>query len=157
MRRNTFGGGNYPPGAANDPRAPYNQPDRSHEHEWEPTGADGPIFEDGAAIFFDECMYAEGEYDEGWHCEETRSFRCEIERITVVRNDAPDVTYLASEEDHHTKWGHIETVFEDALVGVEMESARFDVFEVLDVDPPNEYGDGFVRVRLGEYIVEYKQ
>jgi len=34
-----------------------------------------PIIEDGAAIFHEKCQYAEGEYGQGWKCEETRTYR----------------------------------------------------------------------------------
>ncbi|UBF21852.1 hypothetical protein HSTV-3_gp92 [Halorubrum virus HSTV-3] len=147
-------GWNYPPGAANDPRAPYNQPDHSHEHEWWDT--EGPIFEDGAAMFHEACGYAEGRYGEGWECEETRWFRCDVERVILLRDGEPDVAYLASEEDHHNEWGFIERLYEDALVAVEI--TDFEEIELLDVDPPNDYGDGYVRVRVGnKYEVVYKQ
>jgi hypothetical protein len=75
-------GGNYPPGAKNDPNAPYNQPDRSHEHRWEHDEQYvTPMIEDGAAIFHEECQYAEGRYGEGWQCEETRTYRFEYSTL----------------------------------------------------------------------------
>jgi hypothetical protein len=73
-------GWHYPPGAANDPNAPYNQPDHSHEHRWpsdEPGGDILPEIEDGAAIFYEECDYVEGRHREGWECEEYRKYRFE--------------------------------------------------------------------------------
>jgi hypothetical protein len=74
-------GWHYPPGAAKDPNAPYNQPDRSHEHEWRPGDMDNPVIEDGAAIFHERCQYAEGRYGDGWECEETRTYRFEYSTL----------------------------------------------------------------------------
>lgn len=149
-------GWNYPPGAANDPRAPYNQPDHSHEHEWEMDTLDTPEFEDGAAMFHEWCNYAEGRYGEGWECEEMRWWRCDVERVVKLRDGEPNISYLASEEDHYNEWRHIELVYEDALVSVEI--TDFEEIEILDCDPANEYGDGYVRVRVGDkYEVIYKQ
>lgn len=149
-------GSNYPPGtSAGDPRAPWNAPDHSHEHEWMPCEPDYPIFEDGAAIFIESCHYAEGRWGEGWECEEMRSLRCDVERVVLIREDKPDVAYLASEEDYHTKWEFIERLYEDALVAVEI--TDFEEIEILDCDPPNDYGDGYVRVAVGCYEVIYTQ
>ncbi|AAL54946.1 hypothetical protein HfxHF1_185 [Halophage HF1] len=148
---------NYPPGtSAGDPRAPWNAPDRSHDHEWRPCDPDYPILEDGAAIFLEACGYAEGRWGEGWECEETRQFRCDVERVVLLRDGKPDIAYLASEEDYHNEWGFIERLYEDALVSVEI--TDFEEIEILDCDPPNEYGDGYVRVRVGDkYEVVYEQ
>lgn len=80
MGRNPFSdSGNYPPGtSAGDPRAPWNAPDRSHEHRWRHEEEDViPEIEDGAAIFSEECQYAEGRYGDGWQCEEVRHYRFE--------------------------------------------------------------------------------
>ena len=88
-------GGNYPPGAKNDPRAPYNQPDRSHDHEWRPGDMDNPVIEDGAAIFHERCQYAEGRHGEGWECEETRTYRFEYSTLESPGGkewELPDIT-----------------------------------------------------------------
>jgi len=71
----------YPPGtSAGDPRAPWNEP-RAHEHEFEPRQDRSPIIEDGAAIFHEECQYAEGRYGGGRQCEETRTYRFEYSTL----------------------------------------------------------------------------
>jgi len=88
-------GSNYPPGAKNDPRAPYNQPDQSHEHEWRPCDRDTPVIEDGTAIFHEQCEYAEGRYGEGWQCKETRTYRFEYDTLESpigVEFELPDIT-----------------------------------------------------------------
>jgi hypothetical protein len=146
-------GWNYPPGAANDPRAPYNQPDRSHDHIFE--DCEGPIFEDGAAMFYAVCEYAEGRYRKGWSCEEERWWRCDVERVVKLRDGKPNIAYLASEEDHHNEFRHIESVFEEVLIAVEM--GKDSSIHIEQVDPANEYGDGYVRVRIQDYVVIYKQ
>lgn len=72
----------YPPGAKHDRNAPYNQPDRSHEHRWRHEEERlNPVIEDGAAIFHEECQYAEGRYGEGWQCEKTRTYRFEYSTL----------------------------------------------------------------------------
>lgn len=135
-------------------RAGIDQP-HHHEHEWMPLEADYPIFEDGAAIFQEICNYAEGRYGEGWRCDKTRSHRCEVERIVKIRDNEPNVAYLASEEEPGERWSYFERIFEDALVILSM-AAKYEV-EILDLDPPNDYGDGYVRVRVLDYEVVYKQ
>lgn len=149
----------YPPGtSASDPRAPWNAPDRSHEHEWRPQDKENPIFEDGAAIFLDYCDYAEGRYGEGWSCEETRHLRCDVERVVVHRDDEPDVTYLASTEESADGWTYVHSLFEEAIVNVEVGTRNGNnELHFEHIDPANEYGDGYVEVSVGKYTVVYSQ
>jgi len=107
----------YPPGtSAGDPRAPWNEP-HAHEHEFRPLEK-APIIEDGAAIFHEECIYAEGRYGDGWECEETRTYRFEystlespdgetVELPTIAEwpSDMPDgrdERVITIEEEFHT-------------------------------------------------------
>jgi hypothetical protein len=96
-------GGNYPPGtSAGDPRAPWNAPDRSHDHEWRPGDMDNPVIEDGAAIFHEQCQYAEGRHGEGWECEETRTYRFEystLESPSGVEIELHDITEWEENDD----------------------------------------------------------
>jgi hypothetical protein len=115
---------------------------------------DNPIFEDGAAIFHERCDYSEGRWGEGWSCEETRSMRCDLERVVKIREGAPNVSYLASDEYPTERWNYVERIFEEVLIAV---CPYAEDGEIIDLDPPNEYGDGFVRVRLGNYEAVYKQ
>lgn len=98
---------NYPPGvSAGTPRAPWNEPDRSHHHEF----LDGEmVIEDGAAIFYEKCAY----HERGWECDETRTTRCDIDRVIKRRSDQPDVTYLESEWTEEID--HVCQLFEDVL------------------------------------------
>jgi len=102
----------YPPGAKNDPRAPYNQPDRSHEHEWVPGDMDNPVIEDGAAIFHERCQYAEGRHGEGWQCEETRTYRFEY---STLETPAGDEIYLPTIDN----WDDVHPVVEKRVIRVE--------------------------------------
>lgn len=155
MTRNKFGW-NLPPGAANDPNAPYNQPDHSHDHVWRAVEENSPVLEDGAVIFYDKCTYTEGRHGESWKCEETKTVRCDVDRVIKIQDDQPNIAYLASEEEPQERWTHFERVYEDALVAIEL--ADFEDVTFLTVDPPNEYPDGLVRVQVDEtYIVEYRQ
>lgn len=75
--------GNLPPGAANDPNAPWNQPDHSHEHEW--LAEDMDVEHDEYVYFHQSCSFAETYsvghserldetfYETGWECEATRT------------------------------------------------------------------------------------
>ena len=70
----------YPPGiSAGTAGAPWNEP-HAHEHEFRPF-EEPPVIEDGAAIFHQECIYAEGEYGQGYECEETRTYRFEYSTL----------------------------------------------------------------------------
>ena len=147
----------YPPGMSKRDfvKAGIDQP-HNHEHEWRLDDMENPMFEDGAAIFHEYCDYVEGRWGEGWSCEESRTLRCDVERVVLLREGKPNVAYLASEEDYHNEWGFIERLYEDALVAVEI--TDFEGIEILDCDPPNDYGDGYVRVRVGDkYEVVYEQ
>jgi len=130
-------GGNYPPGtSAGDPRAPWNAPDRSHEHRWRHEEQDViPEIEDGAAIFSEECQYAEGRYGDGWQCEETRTYRFEY-------------SWLETEDDQEIElhpiedWEKNDEAVREAVVAIEErynnEGPGGDV--TLDVDPDPKYG-----------------
>ena len=146
---------NYPPGtSAGDPRAPWNAPDHRHEHKF--YDVEGPIFEDGAAMFYARCQYVEGRWGEGWSCEESRWWRCDVERIVLHRDDAPDVAYLASTERPGEEWRHVERLFEEILIEVEQQF-RDGTLDVVDVYPADEYGDGHVVVQVWKYSVVYVQ
>ena len=148
----------YPPGMSSHDfvRAGIDQP-HHHEHEWRADSDDSMMFEDGAVIFTEYCGYSEGRWGEGYSCEETRILRCDVERVVVVRESKPNITYLASEEDHLNEWRYIEQLFEDALISVEQAAHSGGDFVLEQIDPANEYGDGYVRVAVDGYKVIYTQ
>ena len=133
----------YPPGtSAGDPRAPWNEP-HAHEHEFRPYQDQNPVIEDGAAIFSEECIYAEGEYGQGYSCEESRSWRMEVSWAEKKLDGEPNIIYLASEFDHFP------LVAERALIGVESGGG-----EVTNIDPDKDYGS--VTVETDEWRVRFK-
>lgn len=150
--------GNYPPGtSASDPRAPWNAPDHSHEHEWWSNRDDpNPTLEDSAAIFTDYCEYSEGRYRDEWSCEETRYLRCELDRVVLNRENAPDITYLNRDSD---SWNFIESVLEEAVLLVEEDAWNTDGINLNfhHIDPANKHGNGYVEVSIENYTVVYSQ
>jgi hypothetical protein len=87
---------NYPPGMSKRDfvRAGIDQP-HAHEHEFTSEGMDGPIIEDGAAIFREECWYAEGEYGQGWECEESRTYRFEYSTLESPDGEVVELPTIA--------------------------------------------------------------
>jgi hypothetical protein len=145
---------NYPPGMSGRDfvRAGIDQP-HYHEHEFFSDNTD-PIFEDGAAVFSESCDYVEGEYGQGYRCEESRWIECGLDRVVKIRNGAPNIDYLASEESPSMD-RHIERVLEKAIVTVET-GDDYSMF-IEKSDPPNDRGDGYVRVKIKDYILIYEQ
>jgi hypothetical protein len=126
-------GNNYPPGMSHRDfiRAGIIQPHR-HEHEWGTATRDSPIIEDGAAIFNQQCEYVEGQYGQGYQCEETRSVRFEYGDI-----ESPDDEYWQVPEI--TEWtGDGPDLPDDIaakVVTVEQEG------KIIGVDPHPELGE----------------
>jgi hypothetical protein len=131
----------YPPGtSAGDPRAPWNAPDRSHEHEWESREANiNPVIEDGAAIFTDECRYAEGQYGDGWQCEETRTYRFEYSELEWPDGEKQYV-YEISEWESNT------TAVQAKVIQIEEEFLNGGD-ATIDVDPDPECGSVIIEWR----------
>lgn len=147
---------NYPPGAANDPRAPYNEKDHSHEHEWVSDRLESPTLEDGAAIFIEECNYAEGQWGEGWSCDEVRQTRLDAKKITRIREGEPNVTYLVNEiDDRPNQFDYFLQLVEDVLWGVE--TADSSEVTVEDVYLDAHYEGSYVKVRFEEYEITYEE
>jgi len=89
----------YPPGtSAGDPRAPWNE-SHDHQHEFELL-EESPIIEDGAAIFREECIYAEGEYGQGYQCEEARTYRFEYSILESPDGETWNLPTIHEWEDH---------------------------------------------------------
>jgi hypothetical protein len=126
---------NYPPGMSGQDfvRAGIDQP-HHHEHEFEPS-EECPIFEDGAAIFYEHCIHSEGRYGEGW-----------LERIIRVRDNKPNVAYLPTDN-------LLDKIYEDALIPLECGTGESPI--ILGVMPSNKYG--VVRVQCRDYIMEYRK
>jgi len=149
---------NYPPGAENDPNAPYNQPDMSHTHEWEPCFDSWPHLEDGAAIFIEECVWekalsAEKGYEGGYivtnsiPCKETRKTRVEAKRaVHKPRSVSVAIPPLDKRDE-------ISPLAENALVSVERAYREGDVDLDKVVPDPN---SGHVVAETADYRVVYR-
>jgi hypothetical protein len=86
------------------PTNPPVEPDHSHEHWWESQEISlAPRMEDGAAIFLDECNYAEGRYGEGWECEETRQYRFEYSTLETPGGEVIDLPDINNWDDANEK------------------------------------------------------
>lgn len=128
-------GNYYPAGAANDPKAPYNERDHTHEHQWNEAGFDNPIIEDGAAIFHLQCTYAEGLHGEKWQCEKTRSYRFEYSTLTEEDGTVHELPTIG-------EWDDIDEEIEKKVIRIEAEmmcnGTNGDVS--MDVDPDPDRG-----------------
>lgn len=132
----------YPPGMGyrDKVRAGIIEP-HHHECEFRPIETD-PVIEDDAAIFITECSYVEGEYGQGFSCEETQSIRFDLAWVEKRRENRPNIRYLESELDHF--W----LVAEEALIEVESDAG-----EVTDVYPDPD--GGHVRVESENWVAKF--
>lgn len=161
----------YPPGAKNDPRAPYNQEDHTHEHRWRHEEERlQPVIEDGAAIFFEECTYVEGRWGQGWECEETRTYRFEYARLTVKSgmttaessSDSAeyDTLVMSDGEEYDVptidEWDTADPEVRDRVVEIEQAFHEHGPGDDVsfDVDPHPE--DGEVSIGYDGYTLHYR-
>jgi hypothetical protein len=139
----------YPPGtSASDPRAPWN-PQHVHDHEWRPV-EDELIIEDGAAIFTEECRYAEGKYGEKWQCEETRHYRFEYNTL-----ETPDGIEI--ELHDITEWEMNNETVRETVTQIEERHCYVgpgDEETEIDVDPDPKYGH--VAIHWNGYTLTYE-
>lgn len=142
----------YPPGTSRRDlvRGGIIEP-HAHDHEFllEDTGV---VFEDSAVIFTQRCHYAEGEYGQGWECEEEVSMRVDADRLIRHREGQPDVSYTFDALDTRCEpYNHQLEMLEYVMMAIETGKGT-----VLDVDPPKgKYGDGSARVAYEDYEVVY--
>lgn len=138
---------NYPPGtSASDPRAPWNDPDMSHDHEWRPIEDESPRFEDGYVMFGERCIWENVQNAErGYEGEMvvTESIPCGEERW--VKFEPTTIEPTTSVWTYEVPGPHAELPAwaEDVLVGLELNE---DERTLLDVDPDPD---------LGCVVVEY--
>lgn len=130
-------GSNYPPGMSSRDfvRAGIDDP---HHHEHEFRGDDeraNPIFEDGAAVFFEECRYVEGRHGQGWSCEETRSYRFEYDHLVLPNGHEVE---LPSIED----WDEVNDAIASIVITIEEAAWKNDPKEMnMKVDPDKTHGE----------------
>jgi len=140
---------NLPPGVTTaDIDRHYGHSD--HEHEWRPIEKLCPVLEDGAAIFHEECEWAEVVnsytdhardevyYEYGQECGATRSYRFELAYVTELTADGkPDLRLDRDELDQQ------EEAVLDVVAGAER--AFPEETEVVDIDPDPEHGQVVIR------------
>jgi len=104
-------GGNYPPGMTSRDfvRAGIDDP-HHHEHEFMPMDSHGPLIEDGAAVFIEECRYGEGEF--GWQCEEQRSYRFEYDCLELLDGGEIDLPSI-------DEWDTVDDELQEVIIAIE--------------------------------------
>lgn len=122
-----------------------------HEHEWMPVEELHPVLEDMAAIFHEECRFAEvvnsytdhqrdeTYYETGAECEAERHYRFELTYVDAgdERLDRDELDRLEQEGDDR---------FETALEAViEAERALPDKTKLIEIDPDRERGRVIIR------------
>ncbi|WP_226041218.1 hypothetical protein [Natrinema sp. DC36] len=123
---------------------------RSHTHEWRPLDEDDPVFEDGAAIFRQQCDHVEilGSqtssrhdetfYEEGAQCPETQHIRMDMRTLGIGDDTftfAKCVNdWFSRNEDHED----FETV-ESAVMEIE-QAMRDGEGEIDEIDPDATHG-----------------
>lgn len=129
-------GSNYPPGTSRRDlvRGGIIEP-HNHECEWIPEFRDGPIIEDGAAIFHETCNYAEGRYGDGFQCENERSYRFEYDTLEVP------VVEEEIELETISDWEDMEQPVRDVIIYLEAEFLNGNDDVDLAVDPDPDYGE----------------
>jgi hypothetical protein len=145
--------GNLPPGVTPaDINRHYGGGVPDHEHEWMPVEGLSPVLEDMAAIFHEQCRWAEvvdsytdhqrdeTYYETGAECEAERHYRFELSYVvdeSGTRLDRDDIDRLEEEDDER-----FETVIE---VVIAAERAFPDEAEVVDIDPDRRNGQVVVQ------------
>jgi hypothetical protein len=138
---------NYPPGMSKRDfvRAGIDEHPNAHEHQWGPGRDPGPLLEDGAAVFQEECRYAAGPDGHGWQCEETRSYRMEYDTLETPTEEVELHEIDDWEENNEkvrAKVMHIEQAF--------MEGEA----ELTSIDPSPRSGE--VAITHGEFTLCYR-
>jgi hypothetical protein len=137
--------GNLPPGtSASDIDRHYGGGIPEHDHEWMPVEDQSPVLEDMAAIFHEQCRFAEvvdsytdhrrdeTYYETGTECEAERHYRFELAYVideSGQRLDRDDIDRLEKEGD--------ETVIEAVIAA---ERAFPEETEVVEIDPDRQEG-----------------
>lgn len=144
--------GNLPPGVTPaDIERHYGGGVPAHDHEWMPVEGMHPVLEDMAAIFHEECRFAEvvdtytdhrrdeTYYETGAECDAERYYRFELAYVKTdgERLDRDDIDRLEQDGDDR-----FETVIETVIAA---ERAFPEETEVVDIDPDRQEGQVVVR------------
>jgi len=138
---------NLPPGTSPaDIDRHYGPSVPDHEHEWEPIQGLSPVLEDMAAIFHEQCRWAEivdsytdhyrdeTYYETGAECGAERHYRFELAYVNAgdERLDRDELDRLEQGGDNR---------FDTALEAViEAEQAFPDETEIIEIDPDRQQG-----------------
>jgi len=128
---------NYPPGMSKRDfvRAGIDDP---HNHECEFLMDDdraNPIIEEGAAIFHTECRYVEGEYGQGYSCEETRSYRFEYDVLELLGGGEIQLPTI-------NEWEKVNDELAEVVVAIEEAWHNGDSrVELSSIDPDPKHGE----------------
>lgn len=145
--------GNLPPGVTPaDIDRHYGGGIPDHEHEWVPVQGLSPVLEDMAAIFREQCRWAEvvdshtdprrdeTYYETGAECEAERHYRFELAYVvdeSGTRLERDDIDRLEAEGDDR-----FETVIEAVIAA---EQAFPEETKVVDIDPDRHGSQAVVR------------
>jgi hypothetical protein len=137
---------NYPPGMSKRDfiRAGIDEHPNAHEHEWRP-GDSGPLLEDGAAMFREECGYVGGPHGHGWECEETRSYRMEYDTLETPTGEV-DLHEIGEWEENNEK-------VRDKIIEIE-EAWAAGEGELTSIDPDPRSGE--VAITHGDFTLCYR-
>ena len=151
--------GNLPPGVTPaDIDRHYSGGILDHEHEWVPVQGLSPVLEDMAAIFHEECRFAEvvdtytdhrrdeTYYETGAECQAERHYRFELAYVvdeSGTRLDRDDIDRLEDENDER-----FESVIEAVIAA---ERAFPNETEVVDID----HQEGRVVIRHDGFELGY--
>lgn len=148
--------GNLPPGVTPaDIDRHYGGPD--HEHEWMPVEGLSPVLEDMAAIFHEQCRWAEvvdtytdhrrdeTYYETGAECDAERHYRFELAYVTELTDaDHPNLRLDREEIDRlEQEDAEMFDTILDAVIATER--AFPDKTEVVEVDSDRRNGQVVVR------------
>lgn len=144
---------NLPPGttSADIDRGP------SHEHEWRPVEGTSPVLEDMAAIFHEECAWAEVVntytdrqrdevyYEYGAECDAERHYRFELAYVSELTDEGrPNLRVGREELDRLEQEGN--ELFEQVIdVTTAAEQAFPEETEVVEIDPDRQQGQVVIR------------
>lgn len=140
--------GNLPPGVSTaDIDRHYGGGIPDHDHEWMPVEELAPILEDWAAIFHEQCRWAEvvdsytdhqrdeTYYETGAECEAERHYRFELAYVineSGVRLESDDIDRMEQKAEERSK-----TVIEAVIAA---EQAFPDETKIVDIDPDRSNG-----------------
>lgn len=134
----------YPPGMSKRDFIRAGIDEGPHHHECEFYPEEGPILEDGAAIFIAECEYADRDYS----CDETESFRFDYDRL-ILPDGEEIVVRDVSAWDYEYETGVVGSL----VVAIENEHFGTDGGIIESIDPDPHDGQVVLKTKGGIQLV----